>query len=133
MSALMKAIRVLILPIRIAWTGIQFAYVIISSAVCLLVASFVVYWAVLTISYILLPEEWTEAMWIWGSSLYAEHHWIKVGTIAAFTLLVLPILAVWPGKDPLEEAIHEKKTAELNDNLIAARQGKRATAPRRHV
>lgn len=122
MSALMKAIRLVILPFQIAWTGVLFAYVIIGSAVCLLVGSFVAYWAVLTISYIFLPKEWTEAIWMWGSSLYAEHLWIKVGTIAAFTLLLLPILATWPGRDPREEAVHEKKLQELNDNLIAARQ-----------
>jgi hypothetical protein len=122
MSALMKAIRFLILPFRIAWTGFLIAYVIIGTAVFLLVGSFVAYWVVLTLSYIFLPEAWTEAMWVWGSSLYAEHLWIKVGTITAFTLLLLPIFAALPGRDPLEEALHEKKMQELNDNLIAARQ-----------
>lgn len=131
MSALTKAIRLLILPFRIAWTGVLFAYVIVGSAICLLVGAFVAYWVALTLSYIFLPEAWTEAMWMWGSSLYAEHQWFKVATIAAFTLLILPILAVWPGRDPLEEAIHDKKMNELNNNMIAAREQDRALSERR--
>jgi hypothetical protein len=130
MSALKKAIWLLAVPFRVAWTVFLIAYVLVGSAVCLMVGAFVAYWVALTFSYIFLPEAWTEAMWVWGASLYAEHHWIKVATIAAFTLLLFPILAAWPGRDPLEEVLHEKKMNELNNNMIAARQQERAQAER---
>lgn len=121
MSVLRKAIRLLTVPFRIAWTGVLIAYVIVGSAICLLVGAVVAYWVALALAYIFLPEALAEVMWVWGSSLYAEHQWIKVTTIVAFTLLLLPILAAWPGRNPLEEVIHEKKMNELNNNMIATR------------
>lgn len=132
MSALRKAIRLLTVPFRIVWTGVLIAYVIVGSAICLLVGAVVAYWVALAFAYIFLPEAWAETMWVWGSSLYAEHQWIKITTIVAFTLLLLPILAAWPGRDPLEEVIHEKKMNELNNNMIATRQQEpRGSAERR--
>ncbi|MFC0808934.1 hypothetical protein ACFHWW_26425 [Ensifer sp. P24N7] len=125
MSAYSKAIRVVALPFRAAWTGILIANFLVIAAAALLVGSFVAYWLELAFSYLFLPEVWTEALWSWASGLYAEHTWFKVGTIAAFALLLFPVLGYWPGRDPLEEATHERKMVELNKNLVAVQQQER--------
>ncbi|MBP2236583.1 hypothetical protein J2Z31_003097 [Sinorhizobium kostiense] len=91
----------------------------------LLLGGFVAYWLALTFSYLFLPEAWTESLWLWASGFYAEHTWFKVVTITAFVLLLFPLLGYWPGRDPLEEAAHERKMIELNKDLIAVRKRER--------
>ncbi|OHV80286.1 hypothetical protein [Ensifer sp. LCM 4579] len=125
MSAFSKAITVVTLPLRAAWTAFLIVNFLVVAAAILLVGAFVVYWLALAFSYLFLPEVWTEAIWSWASGLYTEHTWFKVATIAAFVLLLLPVLGYWPGRDPLEEAAHERKMVELNKNLIAVQQQER--------
>ncbi|PJR12807.1 hypothetical protein [Sinorhizobium meliloti] len=126
MSAFSKAITVVTLPFRAAWTGFLIVNFLIVAAATLLVGAFVAYWLSLAIAYVILPEVWTEALWSWASGMYAEHTWFKAVTIAAFVLLLLPVLGYWPGRDPLEEAAHEKKIVELNKNLVAVQQQERS-------
>lgn len=131
MSALERAIWMVKLPFRAAWGALLIANFLVFGPLFLLVGAFVAYWVALTFSFIFLPEAWTEAMWAWASGLYAEHMWFKIATIAAFTLLVMPILGFWPGRDPLEEAANDKKMRDINDAMIAAQQQERALAERR--
>lgn len=117
-----KALRVLALPFRVAWLLILIPSSLPVAAACVLVAALVGYAIVLTFSYAFLPAETTEFLWQWAADLYAGSAWFKAATIAAFVLVILPILRLWPAKDPVADAAHEREMTRLNDDLIAARQ-----------
>jgi len=123
MSAVEKAIWLVKLPFRVAWTALLILNFLIVAPVVLAVGAFVIYWVALTISYILLPEAWTAAMWAWGSGLYADHMWVKVATIGAFTVLVSPIfLLAKDGRTDEEIRKEDEERLRLaNDALIAQR------------
>ncbi|MER9580905.1 hypothetical protein [Mesorhizobium sp. M0276] len=121
MSALKKAIRLLILPFRIAWMSVKVVGFLISSVLCLWLGAFVAYWVALTFSYTFLPDAWTEAMWAWASGLYDRHLWFRVATIAPFALLVgLPFAFLKDGRTPQERRREEEERhRQLNDDLAA--------------
>jgi hypothetical protein len=74
------------------------------------------------ISYFFFPVEWTRTLWQWAADLYAHSGWFKATTITFFVLLLLPVLKLWPGRDPNADAAREREATRLNDDLIAARQ-----------
>lgn len=122
MSAQQKAIRAVTFPFRAAWFLILIANFLVVSAACVLFAAFIAYALALTISYLFLPMEWTRAVWQWAADLYAQSNWFKAATITFFVILLLPILKLWPGRDPNADAPREREATRLNDDLIAARQ-----------
>lgn len=122
MPAQRKALRLLTFPFRAAWVLILIANFLVLSAVCVLFAAFIAYALALTISYVFLPTEWTQALWQWGADLYAQSSWFKAATITFFVLLLLPILRFWPMRDPQADAAREREAMRLNEDLIAARQ-----------
>lgn len=122
MSAYQKAIRAVTFPFRAVWFLILIANFLVASAVCALLAAFIAYGLALTVSYLFLPTEWTRTLWQSAADLYAQFHWFKAATITFFALLLLPILKLWPGRDPQEDAGREREATRLNDDLIAARQ-----------
>lgn len=120
-----KALRILFFPVRAVWFLILLVNFLVVSAACLLVAAFVGYAIALTISYAFLPTEWTQALWQWAAELYDQSPWFKAATIAAFVLLLLPILALWPGKDPRDDAARKREIDMINDHLAARQQRER--------
>jgi hypothetical protein len=121
MAMYRKALTVFTLPFRAVWLLIQIACFLLVSAACILVAAFVGYWVVLTFSYAFLPLETTENIWAWASNLYDRLAWFKAATIAAFLLLILPILRFWPGGDPIVEALRERDMRRFQEGVVAAR------------
>lgn len=115
MSAHQKAIRAV-------WFLILIANFLVVSAACLLFVAFIAYGLALTVSYLFLPTEWTQALWQGTADLYAQSNWFKAATITFFVLLLLPILKLWPGRDPEADAAREREATRLNDDLIVARQ-----------
>lgn len=122
MARYRKALRFAALPFRVGWFLILLASFLPVAAACVLAVALVGYAIVLTFSYAFLPAETTAFVWQWAAELYARSAWFKAATIAAFVLLVLPILRLWPTKDPIADAAHEREMARLNDDLIASRQ-----------
>jgi len=122
MSAHQKAIRVVTFPFRAVWFLILIANFLVVSAACVLCAAFFAYGLALTIAYLFFPTEWTQVLWQWAVDLYAQSNWFKAATITFFVLLLLPILKLWPGRDPEADAAREREATRLNDDLIAARQ-----------
>ncbi|MGV1794340.1 MULTISPECIES: hypothetical protein [unclassified Rhizobium] len=122
MSAHRKAIRVVTFPFRAMWFLVLVANLLVVTAACVVIAAFLAYGLALTLSYLLLPTEWTRALWQWAADLYEQSHWFKGATITFFVLLFLPILKFWPGSDPKADAAREREANRLNDDLVAARQ-----------
>ncbi len=122
MSVQRTAIRIVIFPLRALWFLILSANFLVVSAACVLIAAFVAYALALTISYFFFPVEWTQALWQWAADLYGQSHWFKAATIVFFVLLFLPILKLWPGRDPKADAAREREARRINDDLIAAHQ-----------
>ncbi|MGP4727202.1 hypothetical protein ACSV5S_21260 [Agrobacterium deltaense] len=116
-----KALRAITFPFRVARFLILIANFLLVMAVCSFLAAFAGYAIALAVSYVLLPTEWTQALWQWAADLYDRYFWFKAATITFFLVLVLPILRFWPGRDPIAEAAHEREMM-LNDELIAARR-----------
>lgn len=117
-----KALRIAAIPFRAGWFLILLVSFLPVAATCVLVAALVGYAIVLSLSYAFLPAETTAFLWQWAADLYARSAWFKAATIAAFLFVVLPILRLWPVKDPVADAAHEREMARLNDDLIASRQ-----------
>ncbi|KNY31263.1 hypothetical protein FLX27_23270 [Agrobacterium tumefaciens] len=128
MAMYRKALTVFTLPFRAVWLLIQIACFLLVSAACILVAAFVGYWVVLTLSYAFLPLETTENIWQWASDLYEQSVWFKAATIVAYLLLILPILRFWPGEDSIVEAARKREMMRLNEGVIAARRQDEALA-----
>ncbi|WFS69586.1 hypothetical protein CFBP4996_26295 (plasmid) [Agrobacterium leguminum] len=131
MAAYSKAIRVVTLPFRAVWTGFLVVNFFIVAAAALLVGAFLAYWLALAFFYFFLPEVWTESLWSWASGLYAEHTWFKVSTIAAFALLLGPLL--WAtGEHRTASQIKEDEERDRRvSSDIAAQQSLRREADRR--
>jgi hypothetical protein len=104
------------------WFLILIANFLVVSAFCVLFAAFIAYALELTISYLVLPTEWTRALWDWAANLYLQSNWFKAAIITLFLLLLLPILKLWPGRDPQVDEARDRESTRLNDDLIAARQ-----------
>lgn len=128
MSVQHTAIRIVTFPFRTLWFLILSANFLVVSTACVLIAAFVAYALVLTISYLFLPAEWTRELWEWAASLYAKSAWFKGATIIFFVLLLLPILKLWPGRDLKADTEREREAMRINDDLIAARQRAQAQA-----
>ncbi|OWK25206.1 hypothetical protein AJ87_13040 [Rhizobium yanglingense] len=122
MSAHQRAIRAVTFPFRAVWLLILIANFLVVSAASLLFAAFIAFGLALTVSYLFLPMEWTQVLWQGAADLYAQSNWFKAATITFFVLLLLPILKLWPGRDPEADAARAKEATRLNDDLIAARQ-----------
>ena len=119
MAAFRTAFKILQFPFRAIWVLTQIAFLLVVAPICLMVGCFVAFWVGMAFSYVFLPADWTLTLWQSASDLYARSALFKAATIASFTLLCLPILAVWPGKPP------ETTTRELQEEAnmaIAARQ-----------
>ncbi|CDZ34201.1 Hypothetical protein NGAL_HAMBI1146_07420 [Neorhizobium galegae bv. officinalis] len=116
------AVRAFTFPFRAAWFLIFFANFLPVPAACALVAGFLGYAIALTLSYAFWPSGTTEVLWQWAADFYSSSFWFKAETICLFMLLVLPIPRYWPARDVLVDATHDRETARLNDDLIAARQ-----------
>ena len=121
MSLQQTAIRIVTFPLRAVWFLILSANFLVVSAACVLIAAFVAYALALTISYLFFPAEWTQGLWEWAASLYAQSPWFKGATITFFVLLLLPVLKLWPGSDLKADAAREREATRINDDLIAAR------------
>lgn len=123
MSALRKAIWLVMVPFRLVWMSVKAVGFLISGVLCLWLGAFVAYWVALTFSYIFLPDAWTEAMWAWASGLYDKHLWFRVATIAPFAFLVgLPFAFVKDDQTPEERRRQEEERhRQLNDDLAAQR------------
>lgn len=122
MAMYRKALIAFTGPFRAVLLLLQIVCFLLVSAACILVAAFVGYWTMLTFSYAFLPLETTENLWQWATDLYARSRWFKAATITSFLLLVLPILRIWPARDPIAEAAHERQMIRFNDELIAAKR-----------
>jgi len=122
MSVHQKALKVVTIPFKAAWLLILIVNFLILAAACVLIVAFVACGLVLMISYFFFPVEWTRALWQWAADLYAHSGWFKATTITFFVLLLLPVLKLWPGRDPNADAAREREATRLNDDLIAARQ-----------
>lgn len=122
------AIRIVTFPFRTLWFLILSANFLVVSTACVLIAAFVAYALVLTISYLFFPAEWTRGLWEWVASLYAQSSWFKGATITFFVLLLLPVLKLWPGRDLKTDTAREREATRINDDLIAARQRTQAQA-----
>jgi len=92
MSAFRQSLKVVVFPLRAAWFVVLSANIIIASAVGLIFASFVAYVVALIFSYAFLPAEWTQALWLSATGLYAHSFWFKAASITFSALLFLPIL-----------------------------------------
>ncbi|MBX4893762.1 MULTISPECIES: hypothetical protein [Rhizobium] len=128
MSAHRKALRIVTFPFRAMWFLVLVANFLVVMTVCVVITAFLAYGLAMTLSYILLPTEWTRALWQWGANLYAHSHWFKGATITFFVLLLLPVLKLWPGRDLKADTAREREAARINDDLIAARQRTQAQA-----
>ncbi len=117
-----KVLRAIALPFRAAWILILIVTFLLVSAASVLVAAFIGYGIALTFSYVFLPTEWTATLWQWAADLYDGSPWFKAATITFFVLLFLPILRLWPGRDPIADAARQRESMRLNDDLIAARR-----------
>ncbi|MET3595100.1 hypothetical protein ABID26_004512 [Mesorhizobium shonense] len=123
MPTLNEAIRLLILPFRIAWISLKVAWALIGCVLCLWLGAFLAYWIGLTLAYMFLPEAWTQAMWAWSSGFYHDHLWFRVATIAPFTFLVaLPFAYLKDERTPEQRTKEMEQRRKQNDDLIAARQ-----------
>lgn len=128
MSVQHTAIRIVTIPFRTLWFLILSANFLVVSTACVLIAAFVAYVLVLTISYLFLPAELTRELWEWAASLYAKSAWFKGATIIFFVLLLLPILKLWPGRDLKADTEREREAMMINDDLISARHRAQAQA-----
>ncbi|WP_139679225.1 hypothetical protein [Aliirhizobium smilacinae] len=114
MAALLTALAILTFPIRVIWFLALAACLVVVAPVFLMLACFVGFWIVLAISYVFLPSDWTLTLWQSASDLYDQSAWFKAATITSWTLLCLPILAVWPGRPPT------KSQRDLDDEAYTA-------------
>lgn len=108
-------------PFRAMWFLVLVVNFLVVATVCAMIAAFLAYGFALTMSYLLLPTEWTRALWHWAADLYAQSRWFKGAVITFFVLLFLPILEVWPGRDPETEAARKRQAKRIDDDLAAAR------------
>jgi len=122
MELYQKALRIAALPFRVGWFLILLVSFLPVAAACVLVAALVGSAIVFSLSHAFLPAATKALQWPWAADLYARSAWFKAATIVAFVLVVLPILRLWPVKDPAADAAHEREMARLNDDLIASRQ-----------
>lgn len=122
MSAHRKAVRIVTFPFRAMWFLVLLVNFLVVAIVCAVIIAFLAYGLALTLSYLLLPTEWTRALWQWTADLYAHSHWFKGVTVTIFVILFLSILKVWPGSDPKADAAREREAKRVNDDLVAARQ-----------
>ncbi|MFA1676871.1 hypothetical protein ACDY97_30130 [Rhizobium mongolense] len=123
-----KAIRVMTLPFRAAWTGFLVVNFVVVAAAVLLVGVFVAYWLALAFSYMFLSETWSEMLWAWASGLYADYTWFKVGTIAAFALLLSPLLWATGEHRTASEIKEEEERERRVASDLAAQQSQRREA-----
>lgn len=114
MAALRTALAILTFPIRVIWFLALAACLVVVAPVFLMLTCFVGFWIVLAISYVFLPSDWTLTLWQSASDLYDQSAWFKAATITSWTLLCLPILAVWPGRPPT------KSQRDLDDEAYTA-------------
>lgn len=114
MAALRTTLAILAFPIRVIWFLARVVCLLVVAPVIAMLACFVGFWIVLAISYVFLPSDWTLMLWQSASNLYAQSAWFKAATITSWTLLCLPILAVWPGPPPT------KSQRDLDDEAYTA-------------
>lgn len=122
MSAHRKAVRIVTFPFRAMWFLVLLVNFLVVAIVCAVIIAFLAYGLALTLSYLLLPTEWTRALWQWAADLYAHSYWFKGVTVTIFVILFLSILKVWPGSDRKADAAREREAKRVNDDLVAARQ-----------
>ncbi len=114
MAALRTALAILMFPIRVIWFLARVAFLVVVAPVFLMLACFVGFWIILAISYVFLPSDWTLMLWQSASDIYDQSAWFKAATITSWTLLCLPILAVWRGRPP------KKSQRDLDDEAYTA-------------
>ncbi len=120
MAALCTALKIARFTMRAVWFVILLAYLAVVAPSFLMPACFITFWGVLAFSYAFLPSEWSLALWQSASDLYDHSSLFKAATITSFTLLCLPILAVWPAS-PLVKSQRELDE-EVQMSVMFSRQ-----------